>query len=277
MLAELASGRPTGVFVVPAHLQRMLSLPGAVLERHRGGHRLRTIICNAAPLPEPVKHAALAYFGEGLLHECYGATETGIVTNLRPTFLRDKRTCVGTPFAATEVELRDEDGRPVGPGEVGELFSRSPYLFTGYHERPDETAAAVDPRGWATVGDLAVRDEDGFYFIVDRKKDMIISGGFNVYPREVENVILDIDGVADAAVIGVPDAQWGESIVAYVTPHRGGGVDAQAVMDACRTDLASFKVPREVRFVDALPRNAGGKVLKRDLREMHIAGASTGR
>ncbi len=275
MLAEIASGAITGVFVVPTMLQRILDLPTDPASPGRG-HRLKALICNAAALPEPVKLATLDYFGEGVLHECYGATETGIVTNLRPQFQRLKRNCVGTPFASTEIELRGDDGAPVADGEVGELFSRSPYLFNGYHERPDETAATLDAAGWATVGDMAIRDAEGFYAIVDRKKDLVISGGVNIYPREIENVIMTAPGVREAAVIGVPDARWGESLMAYVVADPGASVDEAAIIAACRSELASFKTPRAVRFVDVLPRNAGGKVMKRDLRDAFVRESAAG-
>lgn len=274
MLAEIGTGKITGVFVVPTMLQRMLDLPPEALARGRN-HKLRAVICNAAALPEPVKLATLDYFGEGLLHECYGATESGIVTNLRPQFQRAKRNCVGTPFASTEIELRADDGGPVADGEVGELFSRSPYLFNGYHERPDETAATMDASGWVSVGDMAVRDAEGFYSIVDRKKDLVISGGVNIYPREIENVIMLVPGVRDAAVIGVPDETWGETLMAYVVVETGAAVNEAAVIDACRSELASYKTPRSVRFIDVLPRNAGGKVLKRELRDAFIQAGAT--
>jgi long-chain acyl-CoA synthetase len=165
-----------------------------------------------------------------------------------------------------EVELRDAHGAVVPAGEVGELFCRSPYSFNGYLNRPRETAEAVID-GWVTVGDLAMRDGEGFIRIVDRKKDMIITGGVNVYPAEVEAVIRTVTGVVDVAVVGVPDAEWGERIHAFVVPAAGAAPLAEQIISACRERLAGFKVPRGLTFVEEFPRNPSGKLLKRELRE----------
>jgi acyl-CoA synthetase (AMP-forming)/AMP-acid ligase II len=153
----------------------------------------------------------------------------------------------------------------VGPGEIGELFSISPYLFNGYWGKPEETAAALRD-GWFSAGDLAMRDDEGFIYIVDRKKDMIISGGVNVYPREIEEVLFRHPQVLDVAVIGIPDEKWGETIVAVVVRRPGAEVHPEALIEHCKAQLAGFKLPRRVVYSDALPRNPGGKVLKRELR-----------
>ena len=265
-LRAMTGGAHTGVFLVPTHFHKIFALPDALLDQHRGTGRLRAILSNAAPLPQSTKAQIVAYFGEGLLHEMYGSTETGIVTNLRPPLQMVKTSCVGTPFPMTEVELRDEAGEPVSNGVPAELFCRSPYLFNGYHNRPAETAETLKADGWASVGDIAVRDGDGCYYIVDRKKDMVISGGLNVYPREVENVIDALPGVVESAVVGAPDAEWGERLVAFVVRRADAEVKAEAVASACRDQLASYKIPKDVVFADALPRNANGKVLKGELR-----------
>ncbi|WP_174296515.1 class I adenylate-forming enzyme family protein [Sphingomonas bacterium] len=264
VLAILHAQTITGVFFVPTHFNRIFDLPASTLDRLRG-HRLTAMISNAAPLLQAAKERVTDYFGKDLLYECYGATESGIITNLRPAFQLEKRNCVGTPFVATEVELRDEAGDPVPDGAVGELFSRSPYLFDGYWRRPEETAEAIVD-GWVTVGDLARRDEDGCYYIVDRKKDMIITGGINVYPREIENVIDQVPGVAEVAVIGRADPDWGEAVHAAIVRARGAVVDEGGIMAACNAALAGYKRPKTIEFVDALPRNTAGKVVKRDLR-----------
>ncbi|MFM7273290.1 MAG: class I adenylate-forming enzyme family protein, partial [Gammaproteobacteria bacterium] len=185
---ELASGCYTGVFMVPTHIHRLLQLPEALRAETRAGHRLKTVISNAAALSQALKEGMVAWLGEGLLHETYGSTECGIVTDIRPADLLRKPGSVGTPVWGMELELRDSSGRAVASGEVGELFCRSPYSFNGYLNRPEETAAAIVD-GWVTVGDLAIRDEEGFIRIVDRKKDMIITGGVNVYPAEIEAVL----------------------------------------------------------------------------------------
>lgn len=266
---SLASGAITGIFVVPTHFHRMFELPDAQRASLQN-HRLKALICNAAPLKQPDKVRVIEMFGEGVLFECYGATESGIVTTMRPQYHLLKEDCVGTPFAATEVELRDDAGNPVPDGEVGELFSRSPYLFDGYWERPEASAEAIHG-DWVTVGDMARRDSDGFYYIVDRKKDMVISGGINVYPREIEAVLLNLPGIIDCAVVGVPDPQWGERIHAELVAAPGHSLDLAAIEQACRESLAGYKQPRSWRIVEQLPRNANGKILKREIRDARAA------
>ncbi len=170
---------------------------------------MRALISNAAPLPQKTKEIIVDYFGERLLHECYGSTEAGIVCNFARRDQLRKQQCVGHPFMMNQVKLLGEDGAPVERGEVGELYSTSPCLFLGYWDKPAATAASMR-EGWFSAGDLAWQDEDGCYYIVDRKKDMYISGGVNVYPREIEEFLVRLPGVREAAVVGVPDDYWGE-------------------------------------------------------------------
>ena len=265
VLRRIHSGKITGLFTVPTHYHGIFGLEPKLLEALRG-NRLAGIVANAAPLSDEAKLQILDYFGEGLLHETYGSTEAGCVTNLRPKDQRRKSRCVGLPFVGNQVSLRDDQGREVGPGEVGELFSRSPYLFNGYWNKPDQTAETLKD-GWVGVGDMAVRDEEGFYHIVDRKKDMVISGGLNIYPREVETVIDGHPGIRESAVIGVPDPRWGEQLVAYVVSETGA--PPADLADLCKSALAPYKLPKVFLAIDALPRNANGKVLKTTLRELH--------
>jgi acyl-CoA synthetase (AMP-forming)/AMP-acid ligase II len=166
-----------------------------------------------------------------------------------------------------EVKLLGEDGAPVVQGQVGELYSTSPCLFLGYWNNPAATEAAMRD-GWFSAGDLAWQDEDGCYYIVDRKKDMYISGGVNVYPREVEEFLFRLPGVQDASVIGVPDEYWGESGKAFLVMQPGATIEPEAVIAACKENVAGYKVPRQVAFIDVLPRNAAGKVLKTELRKL---------
>ncbi|MCC7083311.1 MAG: acyl--CoA ligase [Burkholderiales bacterium] len=266
VVRKLATESFTGVFMVPTHYSSIFALEGSLLARHRGGARaLRAIMSNAAALPQALKEKIVEYWGPGLLHETYGSTEAGIVTNLRPRLQLEKPRCVGPPFALNEIHLLDEAGKEVSEGEVGELYSRSPYLFNGYFERPEETAAIMRD-GWVSAGDLARRDADGHYYIVDRRKDMVISGGINIYPREIEEVLQAHPAVREAAVIGVPDAHWGERLLAYIVLERERHVDAADLEAYCRERLAGHKVPREFRDIAALPRNVGGKILKKELR-----------
>jgi long-chain acyl-CoA synthetase len=266
IVARLGEGDIDGVFMVPTHFARIFDLPGELLERSRT-HRLRAIISNASALSYSLKQRIVAHFGEGLLHETYGSTEGGIVTDIGPGDILRKPTSVGLPFPEMEVELRKPDGTLAITGEPGELFCRGPTLFSGYWNRPEATAETLVD-GWVTVGDIATRDTDGYITIVDRKKDMVITGGFNVYPREIEEVIAGLPGVRDVAVVGRPSREWGESLHAFVVAASDGGCSGETILAECRSRLAGFKVPKAVSFVGELPRNAGGKVLKTLLREV---------
>lgn len=267
VLRAVHSGRVTGMFTVPTHYYAIFSLPPALLEELRG-NRLKGIVANAAPLPQSMKKQIIDYFGEGLLHETYGSTEGGVVTNLRPQDQLRKESCVGLPFFGNLVRLLDDAGQEVGPNEVGELFNKSPVLFNGYWGKPDATDEAFMD-GWVTVGDLAKRDEEGYIYIVDRKKDMVITGGTNVYPREVEEIINSHPAVLESAVFGMPDPQWGEKLIASVVFLPGAVVDLAAIEAHTRQQLAPYKLPKQYLPIEALPRNANGKVLKTQLREQH--------
>lgn len=263
-LAMVAADRPHSVFLVPAHLQMLRALGQDALAKAdtRG---LETIYCNAAPLPQALKLWALDSLPHVGMHEVYGSTEAGVVSNLRPADMRRKERCVGPAWFMTEVRLVGLDGDEVGVGEPGELYARSPMLFNGYLDDPEATAACTTADGFVSAGDVAVRDEENFLYIVDRTKDMILTGGVNVYPREVEEVLHTHPRVADVAVVGVPDEQWGERVTAVVVA-RGEPPTLDELLAHCRTSLAGFKLPKALRVVDALPRNAAGKILKRELR-----------
>ncbi|MYE48833.1 MAG: long-chain fatty acid--CoA ligase [Gammaproteobacteria bacterium] len=263
VMRRLDEGAATGVFMVPTHFHAIFALQKAVLAKH-SARALKSIISNAAALPQATKERIVDRFGDGLLHETYGSTEAGIVCNLRPADQLRKQRCVGQPFTSTEVRLLDDDAE-AGPGEVGELFSNSPFLFNGYWRKPRETAEAFRD-GWVSVGDLARRDEEGYIYIVDRKKDMVISGGVNIFPREIEEELLRHTDILDAAVVGVPDERWGESLKAFVVLRAGATLNADELADFCEGRLARFKIPRRVETLPALPRNAYGKVLKGELR-----------
>lgn len=265
ILERIGRGDITGVFMIPTHFARMFDLPADELAARRD-HNLTTIISNASALSQPLKQRIVAHFGEGLLHETYGSTEGGIVTDIAPADILRKPGSVGLPFPAMEVELRRAGGGVAEAGEPGELFCRGPTLFSGYWNRPEATAETIVD-GWVTVGDIATRDAEGYVTIIDRKKDMVVTGGLNVYPREIENVIARVPGVREVAVVGRPSAEWGESLHAFVVAAAGARPDDGAILAECRSQLAGFKVPKHVSFIAELPRNAGGKVLKSVLRE----------
>lgn len=264
VLERLKFGGITGLFMVPTHFQMIFALPPETLKKYQRPP-IRSILANAAPLPQAMKEKIIPYFGETVLHELYAATETGLVCNLRPKDQLRKQSCVGTTFPHVEAEVRRDDGSVCDADEVGELWARGPVLFNGYWNRPEETAKAVKD-GWVSVGDMARRDAEGFLYIVDRKKDMVISGGVNIYPREVEEVLFAHPDIADVAVIGVPDETWGERLKAFVVPRDGIDFTADMLAAHCAGRIAGYKIPKDVALVEALPRNANGKVLKTELR-----------
>ena len=264
VLASLSSENISNTFMVPTHFNALFALPESVRNQFSFPN-LRTIMSNAAPLPQTTKERIVEYFGDGLLHELYGSTEGGIVCNLRPVDQLRKVKCVGRPFPCTHVKLLDENGDETPEGEVGELFSRSPFLFNGYWQKPEATNEAYRD-GWFSAGDLAKFDEEGYIYLVDRKTDLIISGGVNIYPRDIEEVLHSHKAVAEAAVIGVADDYWGEKVKAFVVLREGQQLTTEELINHCEGKLASYKHPKEFSFIDALPRNAAGKVLRRELR-----------
>lgn len=234
---------------------------------------LRRLIVAAEAFPVPLKREIMALLPNVQIHCPYGLTEAA-VTNLGHAEQMTHPESVGRPLPGIEVRLVDDAGRNVAEGEVGELLVRAGVpgrdaVFRGYFNRPAETAAAFRD-GWFHTGDLACRDADGYLTIVDRKKDMVLSGGFNIYSKEVECALILHPDIADAAVVGVPDVTFGEAVAAFVETRKDARLTAAQVIEHCRAQLASYKKPRHVYFVDALPRNAVGKVLKTELREMAV-------
>jgi len=268
MIGELGI---THGFVVPAVLQFMLAMPGAEEADYSS---LRVIVYGASPISEEVLAKSVRVFG-CKFWQAYGLTETtGAVVNLAPEDhdvdgpnKHRLRSC-GLPGPGVEVKIVDgEDEQEVPTGEVGEIWIRSKQVMKGYWNMPEETAKSITADGWFKSGDAGYVDAEGYVYIHDRVKDMIVSGGENVYPAEVENVLMAHPGVADVAVIGVPDERWGETAKAMVVRAAGVDVTEQELIDFCRERLARFKCPTSVDWVDALPRNPSGKVLKKDLRE----------
>ena len=263
VVQAIASGAATATYMVPAMFAAIFDLPPRLLELGPG--RLRTVLSNASALPEHLKLRILEHWPEVRLFEIYGSTEAGTVTSLRPEDQLRKQRCVGLPLPLTEVRILDEAGGGVATGEVGRLYSRSPFQFEGYHENPDATAEVMLD-AFVTSGDLARRDGEGYVYIAGRASDVIITGGVNVYPREVEEYLAELPGVREAAVIGLPDAHWGEAVHAYLVAQPGvSGPSQKELRDHCRRGLAPAKIPKSFTFVETLPRTASGKVIKREL------------
>jgi len=259
--------RVTTTFMAPTLLGRLVD---AQERKPRDVSSLRALILGAAPCPYALKLRAEAAFGQ-VVWEFYGATETGINTILRPEDQLRKPGSCGTAVPGQEIKLVREDGSEAATGEPGELMVRNTWLAE-YYQRPDATSGSMHD-GFFSVGDVAYRDEEGFYFICDRRIDMIISGGVNIYPAEVEAVLHAHPSVLDAAVIGVPDDEWGESVKAIVQLRRGAQTTSDYLIQFCGERLAGYKKPRSIDFVDELPRDAAGKLLKRPLRDRYWAGS----
>lgn len=272
LLDTLAAERVTFTSLVPTHYITMLDLSPAVRRSARAGS-VRKLLISSASARRDTKLGILEEFPGSHLYELYGSTEAGWVTLLRPEEQLTKLGSVGREFTGSApIRLLDEAGNDVNDGEVGELFSRTPYTFTEYWGRPENTAEAFRA-GHCTVGDLARRDPDGFYHLVDRKGNLIISGGENVYPSEVENLLGGHPKVCDVAVIGIPHHRWGESVHAVVVLGEGEVSTPEELMEWCRGRIAGYKRPGSIDIVTAaaMPRTATGKILHRVLRERYSA------
>ena len=262
VLDELVAGRATMFFGVPTMFVRLVEEARRQAVKPQG---LRLLVSGSAPLNPRTFEDVEEALGVRIL-ERYGMTET--VMNLGNPFDGERRAgSVGWPFDGVEVRIAGlESDAPLGQGLSGEIQLRGPNVFRGYWRDPDATRAAFTPDGWFKTGDLGFVDGDGYHFIVGRAKELIISGGFNVHPREFEEVLEDHPHVAEAAVVGLPDEDLGEKVVAAIVP-RDPAPTAEALIAFCRSRIAGFKKPREIHFVDALPRNALGKVQKHVLRQ----------
>ena len=258
----LLRGRFTMFFGVPTMYTRLLREAEGRSERPKP---LRLYVSGSAPLSPQTFAGFEKEFGQRIL-ERYGMTETGM--NLTNPYDGERRPgTVGMPFPGQEARVVDLETREVS--SVGEIEVRGPHVFAGYWERPQATAESFDEEGWFRTGDLGSVSEDGYFQISGRKKELIITGGYNVYPREIEELLEDCPGVAEVAVVGLPDPEFGEKVVAAVV-RDDPALSAEKVVNFCREDLAGYKKPREVAFVDTLPRNALGKVLKHEVRERLI-------
>ncbi|GIM90797.1 long-chain-fatty-acid--CoA ligase [Paractinoplanes toevensis] len=270
MVLDAAKRRPPTFFPgVPPMYDRLAT---AARERGTDLSSVRYSISGAMPLPPKTAEVWEQLTG-GLLIEGYGMTETSPITVGNPMSERRRTGSIGVPYPSTRVRLadRDDPARDVPAGEPGELLVQGPQVFSGYWNLPDETAAVLLPGGWMRTGDIAVMSDDGFLSIVDRVKELIITGGFNVYPSEVEDVLRKHPDVADVAVVGLPSERTGEEVVAVVVPAEGAAVDAEALLRWARERLSGYKAPRRIEITEELPRSQIGKVLRREVRDRLLA------
>ncbi|NQU08676.1 MAG: fatty acid--CoA ligase [Candidatus Abyssubacteria bacterium] len=271
ILDDMEGGEVTTVLLIPVMLNFLLQMPD--IEK-RDFSNIRAIVYGASPMPVEVLRKGMEIFQCDFV-QGYGQTESSAVLSIlnaedhvldgTPEQLK-RLGSAGREVFGTEVRVIDENGNDVKPGQIGEVIGRGENVMKGYWKMPEATAEAIRD-GWLYTGDLATVDEDGYIYILDRMKDMIISGGENVYSREVEEVLYEHPAIAEAAVIGVPDEQWGETVKAIVVLKEGQEASAEEIIDFSRERLAGFKRPRSVDLVDSLPRNLSGKVLKKILRE----------
>jgi acyl-CoA synthetase (AMP-forming)/AMP-acid ligase II len=268
LLATAEREKPTNVWLAPAMVNATLNAiaqsPG--LGKHSTAS-VRFITGGGEKMPLPLIERLLAAFPSARFADAYGLTETvsGDTFNDQAHTL-SKIGSVGKPVVNLDVRILGADDAPAGPGAQGEIALRGPKVVSGYWKNPEATAAAFTDDGWFRTGDIGHLDKDGYLYIDDRKKDMIVSGGENVATSEVERVLYECDAVLEAAVVAMPDERWGEVPRAFIVLKPGQDITAEALIAHCRARLAGFKTPKEIVFLDVLPRNPSGKVLKRELR-----------
>ncbi len=275
-LGELmATEKITHAFLVPAVLQFMQQVPS---NHELDFSAMVTLAYGASAISVPVLKGAVQMFGCDFW-QCYGLTETtGAIVNLPPADHdpdgpnTHRLRAAGLPGPGVEIKISNDDGTELLPDEVGEIWCRTQQNMLGYWNLPEETAKSLTHDGWFKTGDAGYRDADGYIYIHDRVKDMIVSGGENIYPAEIENVLMSHPAVADCAVIGIPSERWGESPLAMITRKPGVDATPQDIIAHCRSQLAGFKIPSGVEWIDVIPRNPSGKILKKDLRAPYWAG-----
>ena len=262
VLEEIARHRGTILPAVPSFFRALLAVP------EFGKLPLRLCISGGAPLPVEVFNEFTRKFPFPL-REGYGPTESSPVATVNPIYGINQPGSIGKPIPNVELSIRDEASQELPAGAIGEICICGGNVMRGYWHQPEETAKVLRD-GWLYTGDVGYRDAEGYYYITDRKKDMLLVNGINVYPREIEEVIYQFPGVKDAAVIGVPDPRKGEQPVAFVSAAEGQTIEGKALLQFVRDKLADYKVPKRVIFVPALPRNATGKILKTELRKQAV-------
>ena len=264
--------RLTHAYLVPTMYVRLLRLPAEVRARHDVSS-MRFVASTGSPCPAPIKRAMIEWWGP-VIHEAYGASELGYMTLLDSVDALRKPGSAGRPLPGVRLAILDAQGRPAAPGQTGLIYAHQPAFPDFTYAGNDAARQTMERDGMKTLGDVGFLDEDGFLHIVDRSADMVISGGVNIYPAEIEAVLQTMPGILDCAVFGIPDAEFGEALAAAVSCAGRDGPDAHAVRSYVRQRLADYKVPKVVEFHDALPREDTGKIFKRKLREPHWQGGT---
>ena len=260
----------TFISLVPTHYQMILSVPREETKKVDLGS-VKKLLCSSAPVRKEIKMEIMELFKGVDLYEGYGSTEAGIVTTLMPEEQLEQLGSIGRESSGTDfIKILDEDGNQVPRGQVGELYSRSPMMLTEYYKMPEKTASSFQGE-WFTARDMAREDEDGYFYIVDRKDNMIITGGEKVFPTEVEAVLGSHEAVYDCAIVGLPHPKWGDEVTGFVVLKEGRSATGQELVDFCKDKVAGYKKPRKIVFIkdDEMPRTPTGKILHRILREKH--------
>ena len=259
----------TYISLIPTHYNLILNVSEEAKKRDVSS--IRKLLCSSAPVRGSMKKAIMKFFPGVKLYEAYGSTEAGLVTILKPEDQLKKLGSIGYEAIGTDfIKILDENGKEVDQGKIGELYSRGPMLFDKYHKLPEKTESSFKGE-WFSAGDMARCDKDGFYYLVDRKDNMIITGGEHVYPSEPEEIIGSHPDVFDVAVIGLTDEKWGERVTAVVIPKKNNDINEKKIIDFCRDKMAGYKRPKQVILIkeDEMPRTPTGKILHRKLREQY--------
>jgi long-chain acyl-CoA synthetase len=270
LLADIEKHRLDRLYLVPTHMVRLLRLPDA-MKRKYDLSSIEYVASTGSPCPPEVKKQMIDWWGP-VINESYASSEAGFITLLSAEESRTHPGSAGRPVAGAHVRIMDDAGKELPPFEPGLIYCRQPAYpdFTYINREADREA--IDRDGLIAVGDVGYFDREGYLYICDRKSDMVISGGVNIYPAEIEAVLITMPEVADCAVFGIPDAEFGEALAAHVQPHNGAQIEREAVQNFLRERIADYKVPRVIEFSDALPREESGKIFKRRLREPYWEG-----
>ena len=260
--------------LIPSHYQIIFSLPEEIANKYNKTS-LTKLLTSSAPVREKTKLQIMSFFPNTRLFEAYGSTEAGLVTILRPEEQMNKLGSIGRECSGTDLIkiLDSKTFQPVSDGDIGEIFARSPMMFSRYYKLPEKTQDSLLADGYFATGDMARKDEDGYYYLVDRKHNIIITGGEKVYPSEIETIITQHEGIMDCAALGIPDDKWGEMVTAFVIPDKSylKKLTEEEILNYCKEKLSSYKRPKKIIFLsmEEMPRTSSGKILHRVLREKY--------